>query len=166
MAILFGGCAGRQAYPVQSYMPGDENKSCMILKAEMAQIEADVHKKLPKSDKTGSNILLGAAGCFLIVPWFFMDLKGADKIEVEAFQRRYNALALIAADKGCSIGLADSKVTGLKASESATVQCSQCKIAGEDGAEWKILGGKLMCFECATKQAESKQLTKTGSSVD
>ena len=89
-----------------SYIPGDEKKSCMVLAAEMAQVEAEIAKKLPKSDKTGGNILLGAAGCFLIVPWFFMDLKGADKIEVEALQRRYNALSIFAADK--RITLCDS----------------------------------------------------------
>ena len=102
-AIILAGCAGREAYPVQSYIPGDENKSCMILKAEMAQIESEIRKKLPKADKTGSNVLLGIAGAFLIVPWFFMDLKGADKIEMEALQQRYNALSLFAADKNCDI---------------------------------------------------------------
>jgi hypothetical protein len=102
-AIFFTGCAGREAYPVASYIAGDEKKSCTVLKAEMAQLEADIANKLPKSDKTLGNVLLGAAGCFVIVPWFFMDLKGADKIEVEAMQRRYNALSIFAADKGCEI---------------------------------------------------------------
>ena len=111
MMILLGGCAGREAYPVQSYMPGDENKSCMILKAEMAQIESDIHKKLPKSDKTGGNILLGAGGVVIWPLWLFMDLKGADKIEMEAFQRRYNALALLAADKGCDMSPVGAEVT-------------------------------------------------------
>ena len=165
MAIFFGGCAGRQAYPVQSYLPGDDQKSCMILKAEMAQIENEIRKKLPKSDKTGSNVLLGTAGCFLIVPWFFMDSKGADKIEVEAFQRRYNALSLLAADKGCTIGMADSKVTGLKGSESVILQCSKCNHSGGEDAKWQMIDGKLLCLECSTKLEESKQLTKTGSRI-
>ena len=103
IVVFFAGCAGREAYPVQSYIPGDEKKSCVVLKAEMAQIEADILKKLPHADKTGGNILLGVAGAFLIVPWFFMDLKGADKIEVEALQRRYNTLSILAADKECVI---------------------------------------------------------------
>lgn len=97
------GCAGRQAYPIQSYIPGDEKKSCLILKAEMAQIEAEIADKLPKSDKTGSNILLGAAGVIIWPLWLFMDLKGADKIEVEAMQRRYKALTLFLVDKDCDL---------------------------------------------------------------
>ena len=99
--MSFLGCAGRDAYPMESYIPGDEKKSCMILKAEMSQIEAEISNKLPKSDKTLGNVLLGAAGVFLIVPWFFMDLKGADKVEVEAMQRRYNSLSLFLIDKNC-----------------------------------------------------------------
>ena len=102
-AIFYASCGGREAHPVPSYIPGDEKKSCLVLKAEMAQIEAEISNKLPKSDKTLGNVLLGAAGCFVIVPWFFMDLKGADKIEVEAMQRRYNALSIFASDKGCVV---------------------------------------------------------------
>ncbi len=69
----------------------------------MAQIEAEVAERLPESDKTAGNLLLGAAGLFLIVPWFFMDLKGADKIEVKALQRRYNSLGIFVAEKKCMI---------------------------------------------------------------
>lgn len=103
IGMLVAGCAGREAYPVASYMPGDEKKSCGVLRAEMAQIETEIHKKLPGSDKTGRNILVGAGGLIIWPLWLFMDLKGADKIEVEALQRRYNYLAIIAADKGCTI---------------------------------------------------------------
>ena len=159
ISVLFGGCAGREAYPVQSFMPGDDKKSCMILKAEMAQIENDIRKKLPKSDKTGGNVLLGAAGCFLIVPWFFMDLKGADKIEMEAFQRRYNALSLLATDKGCSIGLADSKVTGLEGRQPAIVQCTKCNYAAGGNSKWQMMNGKLLCLECYAQL--DKQLANT-----
>lgn len=102
-SLLFASCAGRQAHPVASYIVGDAQKSCTVLKAEMAQIEAEIVNKLPKSDKTLGNVLLGTAGFFLIVPWFFMDLKGAEKIEVEAMQRRYNALSIFAAEKECEI---------------------------------------------------------------
>lgn len=102
-SIFFAGCAGREAHPITSYIPGDEKKSCLVLSAEMAQIEAEIAKKLPHADKTAGNILLGVTGWFLIIPWFFMDLKGADKIEVEAMQRRYNALSLFAADKNCDL---------------------------------------------------------------
>lgn len=102
-SVLFASCGGRDAYPVASYIGGDEKKSCMVLKAEMSQLEAEIANKLPKADKTLGNVLLGTAGVFLIVPAFFMDLKGADKIEVQAMQRRYNALSIFVADKDCEI---------------------------------------------------------------
>lgn len=58
---------------------------------------------LPKTDKSGTNIVCGVAGAFLIVPWFFMDFKGADKIEFDAMRNRYNYLVSIAAEKKCSM---------------------------------------------------------------
>ena len=101
-SILFAGCAGRQANPIQTYMPGDSERSCEGLKVEMSQLNADMRAMLPKTDKTASNALLGAAGVFLIVPWFFMDFKGAEKIEYDAMRNRYNHLLVIAAEKGCN----------------------------------------------------------------
>ena len=102
MAIT-GGCAGRTPNPVPAYQYGDEKKSCERLAAEISQTEADIAAKLPKSDKTGSNVALGVAGAFLLVPWFFMDFSEADKVEVEALRRRYNNLVNISADKECAL---------------------------------------------------------------
>ena len=39
---------------------------------------------------------------FLIVPWFFMDLKGKEAVETEALERRNAALRRIAFVKGCN----------------------------------------------------------------
>lgn len=101
--MLITGCAGRQANPVPTYLPGDSERSCEGLKVEMSQLDADMRAMLPKTDKTGSNVLLGAAGVFLIVPWFFMDFKGAEKIEYDAMRNRYNHLLVIASEKGCDV---------------------------------------------------------------
>lgn len=102
--IFITGCAGRTANPVPMYLPGDDNRSCEGLKVEMAQLDADMRSILPKTDKGGSNTLLGVAGVFLIVPWFFMDFKGADKIEFDAMRNRYNHLLVISAEKSCDVG--------------------------------------------------------------
>lgn len=97
------GCGGREANPVPMYMPGDNNRNCESLKVEMAQLQSEMQRILPKTDKTGTNVLLGVAGAFLIVPWFFMDLKGADKIEFDALRNRHNYLLSLYADKNCDM---------------------------------------------------------------
>lgn len=101
--FIFGvyGCAGRTPNPVQTYQYGDEKRTCAGLRAELANLEADIQRKLPDSEKTGSNVALGVAGAFLLVPWFFMDFSKADQVEIEALRRRYNSLVIISADKDC-----------------------------------------------------------------
>lgn len=101
-ALVISACGGRPANPVSVYQMGDENRSCAGLKAELSQIESDIARLVPETSKTGKNTALGVAGLFLIVPWFFMDLSDAERTEVEALRRRYNALIAIAADKGCT----------------------------------------------------------------
>ena len=103
-AIFFAGCAGRTANPIPSYLPGDENRSCVALQAEIAQLEADMQRILPETNKFGYNAVCAAAGCLVIVPFFFMDFKDADKIEWEAMRTRHNRLLVYAAEKGCDFG--------------------------------------------------------------
>jgi hypothetical protein len=105
-AVFYGGCAGRQANPVPAYLPGDENRSCQGLQAEMAQLQSDMQRILPDTNKFATNTLWAAAGFVLIVPFFFMDLKDAEKIEWEAMRVRYNRLLIYAAEKGCDFGVA------------------------------------------------------------
>lgn len=99
--LTVSACAGRTPNPVAEYKYGDEKKSCSRLQAEISNTEAEITAKLPAVDKTGSNVALGVAGAFLLVPWFFMDFSEADRVEVEALRRRYNNLVGIAADKDC-----------------------------------------------------------------
>ncbi|MBE0537180.1 MAG: hypothetical protein IH624_16075 [Phycisphaerae bacterium] len=101
--LLMSGCAGRNANPIPLHVPGDDARGCESLKVEMAQMHTEMERILPKTNKTGSNALLGAAGVFLIVPWFFMDLKGADKVEFDALRNRHNYLLAIYADKECNM---------------------------------------------------------------
>ena len=104
MVTFFAGCAGREANPIPIYMPGDENRSCPALKAEVAQLQVDMARLLPKTDKGLTNALWAAGGVFLIVPFFFMDLKGSEKIEFDAMRQRHNRLLVYAAEKGCDFG--------------------------------------------------------------
>ncbi len=102
-SIFFAGCAGREANPIPAYLPGDNERSCEVLVAEIAQLQADMQRILPKTNKGVTNTLWATAGVFLIVPFFFMDLKDAEKIEFDAMRARHNRLLLICADKGCDM---------------------------------------------------------------
>jgi hypothetical protein len=101
--ILFAGCAGRQANPVPLYIPGDENRGCESLKTEVVQLQKDMAAMLPKTDKFGTNALWATAGVFLIVPFFFIDMKDAEKIEFEAMRQRHNRLLDYLQSKGCDV---------------------------------------------------------------
>ena len=102
-SVFFAGCAGREANPIPAYLPGDNERSCEVLVAEIAQLQADMQRLLPKTNKGVTNTLWATAGVFLIVPFFFMDLKDAEKIEFDAMRTRHNRLLLICADKGCDM---------------------------------------------------------------
>jgi len=93
--LIFAGCAGRESNPVPAYYPGDEKRSCMSLQAEMAQIQNNIQRLSPYENKFWTNTF-----------WFLfftplMDLKDAEKIEIEAYRQRYNRLMLIATEKNC-----------------------------------------------------------------
>ena len=108
VAFVFfvSGCAGSGPMPVAHYKPEDEKRSCSSLKAETKANQKEVVKKTEeRTNKTFQNLTLGAAGVFLVAPWFFMDLKGKEAGETEALERRNAALRRIAAVKGCNAPL-------------------------------------------------------------
>ncbi len=100
-AVFITGCAGREANPVTTYVQGDENLSCGAISEEIKQIKAKMEELKPKTNKFGTNALWAVAGVFLIVPFFFMDFKDAEKIEYDAYHHRQDRLIVIAKDKGC-----------------------------------------------------------------
>lgn len=59
---------------------------------------------MPDTNKFGYNAVCATSGFFLIVPFFFMDLKDTEKIEWEAMRVRYNRLLIYAAEKNCDFG--------------------------------------------------------------
>lgn len=101
-ALILAGCAGRDPNPVLIQQYGDDRKSCETLEVEISQIEGEIQRLVPQTNKTGKNVALGVTGAFFIVPLFFMDLSQAERIEVEAYRQRYNHLVIIATEKGCT----------------------------------------------------------------
>ena len=95
--IFLAGCNSRQAYPIPAYSPGDEVLTCSGLKAQMAQIEADIHARIPDANKGLGGVLLAVDGVIRI----FIDPENPDEIELEAFGQRLDSLRLIALKKGC-----------------------------------------------------------------
>ena len=100
--FLTQSCAGRAAHPVQVTQSGDNKKTCKSLRKETSQIRRNVQRMMPaitKADKKRTLLML--SGGLLIVPWFFLDLTDADKIETNAQRARYNYLADIARKHNC-----------------------------------------------------------------
>ena len=103
IALTVAGCGGKAPNPLAKYQPGDEKRSCAGLKSEIATNEAEIARMVPGEDATGKNVVLGVTGVFLIVPWFFMDFKDGEAVEIQALRRRNQWLWEVASDKDCFI---------------------------------------------------------------
>ena len=100
--IFITGCGGHSANPVDRYMLGDEKKSCKSLYAEVANIDKEiVLKTRSKTDRDIWNAIFFVTGFLVIVPWFFIDGKGSQEVEIEALKSRKNALQILYAEKNC-----------------------------------------------------------------
>ena len=102
--FLTQGCAGRAAHPVQVAQSGDNKKTCKSLRNETNQIRRNIKKMIPaikKADKKRTLLML--SGGLLIVPWFFLDLTDADKIEANAQRARYNYLVDRGVKRNCRL---------------------------------------------------------------
>ena len=112
VVVLFfvQGCAGRAAPPVQVAQSGDTKKACKLLRKETKQIRRDIKKMVPavkKADKKRTLLML--SGGLLIIPWFFLDLTDADKIETNAKRARHNYLVELAKKRNCRFKVAKLK---------------------------------------------------------
>ena len=104
------GCAGRAAHPVQVAQSGDNKKTCKSLRQETKKIRQKVKKMIPavkKADKKRTLLML--SGGLLIVPWFFLDLSDADKIETNAQRARYNYLVDRGVKRNCHLKIPQMK---------------------------------------------------------
>jgi hypothetical protein len=101
--VLISGCGGRPPNPVSQYQPGDEERSCTGLAAEISDNEKEMALLSPHENAAGKNVVLGAAGVLFIVPWFFMDFKEGEATDLQALSRRNRWLREVAVDNGCDI---------------------------------------------------------------
>jgi hypothetical protein len=90
---LLSACGGRTPDPVAEVQPGDSALTCAQLRSEITANTRAIEGLVKEQEtKTAQNIVAGTAGAFLLVPWFFMDMKGAAGDEARAYQRRNEAL--------------------------------------------------------------------------
>ena len=104
VVVLFfvQGCAGRAAHPVKVAQSGDVKKTCNEIRHETKKYRRNLKKMIPavkKADKKRTLLML--SGGLLIVPWFFLDLSDADKIETNAKRARHNYLVGVAKKRNC-----------------------------------------------------------------
>ena len=104
VVVLFiaQGCAGRSAHPVTVVQSGDAKKTCKALREETQQILRRIHKMVPyikKKDK--KTILKMVTGALIVIPWFFVDMKDAEKVEANALRERYNYLSTLVGERNC-----------------------------------------------------------------
>ena len=170
--IFFAGCAGRTANPIAAYLPGDETRSCKGLKAEIAQLQADMQRILPKTDKGLTNALWAIGGCLVIVPFFFMDLKDAEKIEFEAMRTRHKRLLVYAAEKDCDMmgvrgeripSAAEQKELAKKAKEEAEARRKELAAIKSEFRKNLKAQGKI---EAKLKALETKQATVADDKIE
>lgn len=102
ISIIVAGCAHTTPNPVPLAQVGDENKSCDAIANEMQQmVNLKTQAAGDRNSQVGTNVALGIAGAFLIVPWFFMDVGNAATVEEKAAQARYLRLEQMQVDRKC-----------------------------------------------------------------
>ena len=117
-ALALYGCAGSAPNPVLSYQPGDEKRSCQGLRAEIASNEAEtIRLASEKGEKLGYNVALGVAGAFLLVPWFFMDVKGKETGELNALRHRNRTLPAVRRRQGLLCARIQGEIRGKQATK-------------------------------------------------
>lgn len=102
IVCLITACAGRNPRPVDAMKVTDKEMTCEQIQNELLLANNEIIRLSVDADKTAKNVALGVAGWFLIIPWFFMDLKNAEKAEMEAYRQRLNNLNLLYMNKRCA----------------------------------------------------------------
>ena len=143
-SVFFAGCAGREANPIAAYLPGDENRSCQALQAEVAQLQVDMARLLPKTDKGLTNALWAGVGIFSLgIGFLFMDFKDAEKIEFDAMRQRHNRLLVYAAEKNCDFGeVRDERIPSVEERKAAAKKAKKEKEAAQEAQDTKVLSKK------------------------
>jgi hypothetical protein len=122
-------------------MPGDKKKSCSALLAEISVIDEEIALKgQKKKDRDFWNTVEFVGGLAVIVPFFFMDSKGSQELEIEALRSRQKMLKIYFADKGCSV--ADPSAQPTLLSDEGAKDESEIKTSNFSAAELKE------CYAC------------------
>lgn len=101
-SIFMVGCGGRIAHPIMTAQINDYDMDCDLIIHEMGSLEIQYTKKTKEHNvKEAIDVVLLITGIFVFVPWFFIDLKDAEKVEYEAIQNRILHLAALAKKKKC-----------------------------------------------------------------
>jgi len=101
IALILSGCAGRTANPIPVVQSKDNSLTCEQLDAELVSLGSMARGLSKQSDKLPKNAALLAAGAFLVVPYFFVDLSETEEQELNAVRARHMRIKRIATDKGC-----------------------------------------------------------------
>lgn len=92
IASILVGCAGRSPRHIETMKVDDDKMTCQQIKSEMLLVNSEIGRLSADADKTAYNVAMGLLGLWFIIPLFFMDLKNAEKKEVEMYRQRYNVL--------------------------------------------------------------------------
>ena len=110
VSFFIAGCGGSNPNPVARYQPGDEDKSCMAISAQMNNVADDIVTKNKKiHDRDVGNVICFVTGFLVIVPWFFIDTKKSFETEIDALKARKNSLMTIFHDKDCKAPVANEE---------------------------------------------------------
>jgi len=99
--LILLGCAGKTAQPIRVIEVTDSSLSCSQLISQIYYLENLGSDLSGKTDKQGRNASLAVAGSLLIVPFFFMDLKEGEAIELNAVRARHMHLSKLYQTKKC-----------------------------------------------------------------
>jgi len=96
-------CAGAPPAPITVSKASDKFLNCDQISSQIQTITREVNELSRKENsKQKSNYGLAAAGTFLIVPFFFMNLTESEKVELNAARGRYFALERMARERNCA----------------------------------------------------------------
>lgn len=113
VSLICASCAHTTPNPVPIAQVGDDVKGCDAIANEMQQmVNAQTSAAGDRNSQVGTNVALGIAGVFLIVPWFFMDTGNAATVEEKAAQARYLRLQQMQVDRKCPAVPAQAVVAG------------------------------------------------------
>lgn len=111
--IALNGCAGRDANPVPEIQANDSRLSCKELVIQMNINNNAISGLMGEQKRTQNNnaVAVGVGAIVFFPALFFMNLKGADKAEALAYQRRNKGLLERYKAKRCKPALTETTKT-------------------------------------------------------